>query len=208
MRCDVCRTALSPARATACAVAMLAVLTLAMAGCAPKANDGADASAGKDEPVAVQVDFTWSETSDCALCHANEHASFDDGNCAASEHSSVACIECHVDATSLASAHEQATAERAAKAALTATAVDAATCGSCHALDEVAAATADVTALTDENGTVVNPHALPTSDDHAEVTCTSCHAMHASGVAVEKRAQRTCASCHHANVYECYTCHS
>ena len=61
--------------------------------------------------------------------------------------------------------------------------------------------------LTDMNGTIVNPHALPESADHAEVSCVSCHQMHAAG-SIEKKAQRACASCHHADVYECYTCHS
>lgn len=198
---------LSPSRAVACAATMIVVVAFALAGCAPQTNEGASA-AKDDDAVAVQVDFTWSETSDCGMCHAKEQASFEDDACAASQHATVACSECHVDAAALSAAHEGATAESASKAALITTVVEAATCESCHALVEVAAATADATVLTDENGTVVNPHALPESADHAEVTCTNCHTTHASSATIEKKAQRACASCHHANVYECYTCHS
>lgn len=200
-------TAVSPMRVATFAVLALAMLALALAGCVPKANDG-EASTNDDEAAAVQVDFSWSETSDCGMCHAKEQSSFEDATCAASQHEGTACAVCHADASTLASAHEGATAEKAAKAVLKSTAVDAATCESCHALDEVAAATADVEVLTDTNGTVVNPHALPESADHAEVTCTSCHQTHVSGATIEKKAQRVCASCHHADVYECYTCHS
>ena len=155
----------------------------------------------------VQVDFTWSETGDCSMCHAKEQASFEDGSCAISRHKDVACSQCHADVAALSAAHEGATAEKAAKAVLKTTAVDVATCESCHSQDEVEVVTAGVTVLTDMNGTIVNPHALPESADHAEVSCVSCHQMHAAG-SIEKKAQRACASCHHADVYECYTCHS
>ncbi|MFQ8867464.1 MULTISPECIES: hypothetical protein [Eggerthella] len=119
----------------------------------------------------------------------------------------MACSQCHADVAALSAAHEGATAEKAAKAVLKTTTVDVATCESCHSQDEVEVVTAGVTVLTDMNGTIVNPHALPESADHAEVSCVSCHQMHAAG-SIEKKAQRACASCHHADVYECYTCHS
>lgn len=198
-----------PVRAAAWACAMLVVLASALAGCAPKASDGSASAGGESAPAdAVQVDFAWSESSDCSMCHTKEQASFEDAACMASQHKETACASCHDDSATLATVHEGATAEKAAKAVLKATGVDAATCESCHALDEVAAATADLTVLTDTKGTVVNPHALPESADHAEIACTSCHQAHVSGATIEKRAQRACASCHHADVYECYTCHS
>lgn len=81
-------------------------------------------------------------------------------------------------------------------------------CMSCHALEDIQAATADSTVLTDTNGTVVNPHDLPAIDDHAGITCASCHKSHEVSESTEKSAKRTCASCHHADVYECYTCHA
>ena len=61
-------TAVSPMRVATFAVLALAMLALALAGCAPKANDG-EASTNDDEAAAVQVDFSWSETSDCGMCH-------------------------------------------------------------------------------------------------------------------------------------------
>ncbi len=81
-------------------------------------------------------------------------------------------------------------------------------CTTCHNLDDVKAATEDSTVLTDINGTVVNPHDLPAIDDHAGITCASCHKTHEVSESTEKSAKRTCASCHHADVYECYTCHA
>ena len=159
------RVPYSSAKALACAFSTFAVLALALTGCAPKANDAV--VTGEDEAAAVQVDFTWSETGDCSMCHAKEQASFEDGSCAISRHKDVACSQCHADVAALSAAHEGATAEKAAKAVLKTTAVDVATCESCHSQDEVEVVTAGVTVLTDMNGTIVNPHALPESADHA-----------------------------------------
>lgn len=214
---EECTKTLSPVRAAAMAFALIAVIALGLVGCAPQANEGSQGSGeagsgsgseSESGSAAVQVDFNWSETSDCSMCHAKEEASFQDSTCGAFQHADVTCAECHTDASALASAHAGATAEKAARAALKATAVDQATCESCHAMDEVAAATAGVTLLTDTNGTVVNPHELSESPDHEQITCTSCHQEHVSGANIEKKAQRACANCHHADVYECYTCHS
>ena len=68
------------------------------------------------------------------------------------------------------------------------------------------AATAASTALTDENGTVVNPHDLPAVEDHASLTCVSCHKGHADDT-IEESAMKACVLCHHESVFECYTCH-
>ncbi len=81
-------------------------------------------------------------------------------------------------------------------------------CTTCHNPDDVKAATEGSTVLTDINGTVVNPHDLPAIEDHAGITCASCHKTHEVSESTEKSAKRTCASCHHADVYECYTCHA
>lgn len=80
-------------------------------------------------------------------------------------------------------------------------------CASCHSLDDIREATKDSAVLTDVNGTVVNPHDLPEVAEHAEVVCASCHKTHAVAESTAKNAARACASCHHADVYECYTCH-
>lgn len=194
-------------RCGAAVLVLAALLAVCAAGCAPQANVAPTETAdGQEEPI--QVDFSWSEDADCGVCHTKEQASFEDQTCGAFLHADMTCTQCHADASALAGVHEGATAEKAAKAALKTTSVDASVCESCHAVEDVAAATADVTVLTDENGTVVNPHALTASEDHEQIVCTSCHQEHASGASIEKKAQRACASCHHANVYECYTCHS
>lgn len=178
--------------------------------CAPHASDqsgrGVDSN---DKAPAVQVDFAWSEESDCGMCHGEESASFDDSTCGAFSHSAdTTCVSCHADSAKLASVHEGATAEKAIRAALKSTVVQAEACESCHARVDVAQATTDVVVLADANGTTVNPHDLPESESHEELTCINCHQMHVSDADIEKKAQRACANCHHADVYECYTCHS
>ena len=62
------------------------------------------------------------------------------------------------------------------------------------------------TALTDDQGTTVNPHDLPQSASHDTLTCGSCHTMH-DEKPLEETAAAACTQCHHQNVYECYTCH-
>ena len=81
-------------------------------------------------------------------------------------------------------------------------------CLSCHENDHTAEATADVTALTDLNGTMVNPHDIPQTEQHEKnITCSSCHTMH-SDDSIEDEAVTLCQSCHHRDVYECDTCHT
>lgn len=69
-----------------------------------------------------------------------------------------------------------------------------------------ATATADVTVLTDENGTTVNPHDLPVNKSHDTIVCATCHTMH-DDAPLEETAAEACTKCHHDNVYECFTCH-
>lgn len=70
----------------------------------------------------------------------------------------------------------------------------------------LAALTADSEALVDAEGTVVNPHALPEGSSHEAITCTDCHKVHAEADPA-KAALGKCRSCHHEDVFECYTCH-
>lgn len=152
--------------------------------------------------------ITWSADSDCAVCHKDESTT--DSKCLAATHAAnqVACASCHADEGGLADAHEGITAADVKKSvAMTKTKVSVESCKSCHDMTSVAAATAGSTALTDANGTVVNPHALPENSDHATLECVSCHKAHSS-TAVATTAMRACTSCHHANVFECGTCHS
>ena len=86
--------------------------------------------------------------------------------------------------------------------------VDEATCIACHGeMSEVAALTADSTALTDDKGTTVNPHERPAGEKHDEnpTTCTDCHNNHSKDL--PKDAMKYCAQCHHRGTFECGTCH-
>ena len=77
-------------------------------------------------------------------------------------------------------------------------------CFTCHgSYEALAEKTADGTVLTDKTGTVVNPHAIPANGEHnEEPACKNCHKMHG-----DSDPQEYCRSCHHADVYECGTCH-
>ena len=178
--------------------------------CAPQeAKQPSEAHEGNDGTSAALVEFTWSEDSDCKMCHEKESASFEDSAYGAFAHAADAsCATCHADVAGLSSAHEGATMEKAGRAALKATTVQEQSCESCHDLAELAQTTAASTVLIDDNGTVVNPHAISESESHSELSCLSCHQMHVADADREKKAQRACASCHHANLFECYTCHS
>lgn len=79
-------------------------------------------------------------------------------------------------------------------------------CLSCHDAEELKVKTVDSTVLVDAKGKTVNPHDLPSNEDHASIQCTNCHTEHSAESAVEK-APKECLSCHHAGVYECNTCH-
>ena len=57
------------------------------------------------------------------------------------------------------------------------------------------------------NGKTVNPHDLPATETHQAITCTNCHTMHSEQTDLDGDAKSYCTSCHHADVFECYTCH-
>ena len=194
-------------RSACCFIGVLAILTLT--ACSPQQaeqNTQRAAEARENEAPAIPVE--WSAESACSTCHDKQAESQTDSACLASKHASQTCMQCHTDASALASVHADARADSKMPSTLKATAVDdEAVCQSCHAHEDVAEKSQASTVLTDENGTVVNPHDLPEGDQHAEVTCTSCHKVHSS-TGVEKTAQRACTSCHHTNVYESNTCHA
>lgn len=200
MKTNQCRTF---ATVAFCAV----VVAGAFVGCAPReASEGARS----DEQELDSVTFTWAASADCATCHASETSSMADGACLASTHEKEGntCATCHTDETGLIKAHEGATPDGAKKAkALKESVIDEAVCLSCHdSYEALAEKTASSAALTDSDGTVANPHALPQSGDHAEATCASCHVMHRDDP-IEDSASGYCSSCHHAGVFTCYTCH-
>jgi hypothetical protein len=192
---------------------LLVSLFVVLAACAPRqapAPDDTEAPGGID---LSEVELpTWTEESDCASCHTAETASASDSACAYSLHApqpEVACGTCHSDeGEALAKAHERyATALQPVSLKRTKVTEGACTAAGCHSVEELAAATASSSTLTDANGTVVNPHGLPTTDRHAtSVSCSSCHKQHKPEPASEV-APSVCISCHHEDVYECGTCH-
>ena len=125
----------------------------------------------------------------------------------AKSHGALQCVICHDDEEGLVKAHAKVTVDSTKVAKrLKKTEVAAETCLACHEATYSAEATAESTALTDTNGTVVNPHDLPESENHSGIACASCHSMHTTDNIATTAAQ-TCTKCHHANVYECGTCH-
>ena len=194
------------------AVLVLTAALWSLVGCAPKE---APAPSEQDEAAAASPldgqPANWSMDSDCAICHKTEAASELDDACpqgVAHKAEGVTCVECHTEADTLATAHADVKLGDEPASKVTVETVDPATCESCHGtLEEVAALTTGSTALTDDNGTTVNPHARPSSEKHDAnpLTCTDCHNNHSTDLA--KDAQKYCAQCHHRGVYECGTCH-
>lgn len=194
-------------RSAAFRIAVLAAaitVVAALGACSPKAPD--ESSAGADEATPLVV-VEFSMDSDCGVCHSDEQASAADSACLASRHADqTTCITCHSDESALTKAHDGATVDDKKPTKLKRTAVDSEACLSCHAGEDRIAATADVTVCTDSEGTVVNPHDLPASGDHGSIVCSDCHAEHKAESA-DELAPKQCVSCHHADVYQCYTCH-
>ncbi|SHN56935.1 cytochrome c3 family protein [Desulfitobacterium chlororespirans] len=196
-------------------VIMLFALTTLVFGCTPSTETGTKGSAetgAKDnspeapanDPYAVT--FTWETNADCSVCHQKEQNSFADATTKAGVHSTLPCSTCHTD-SALSTVHEKVTSASKTPIRLRSTKVEQATCLNCHEnLESLAQKSAGTTVLTDAKGTVVNPHALPETSDHAIISCVSCHKMH-TAEAVEKTAQDLCISCHHEKVFTCYTCH-
>ena len=192
-------------------LAVLCVLSLCIVvtACAPqRASSGsADTSSEQQAGGNAQVSFTWSAESDCATCHTTEADSLQNAACQISaSHGALACVACH-DQEDLGSVHDGVELGESAKVKkLKNTEVRDELCLSCHADDHTPEAIADDMMLVDDQGTTVNPHALPESASHATVTCANCHTMHGDAPLLES-ASDACVDCHHQNVYECYTCH-
>lgn len=192
-------------------VALFLPLVLCAWGCSPQTagagSSAAEASAGR-EGASSAIEATWSPDSDCATCHDTEASTSADGSCLAGHHTMTqgfTCITCHTDDGTLAEVHADMDSGKTPKK-LKKTEVSENVCLSCHGKADLVQKTATSTVLTDDNGTAVNPHDLPQSDEHAAITCTSCHQGHNTD-GVQQVAPAFCQSCHHANVYECGTCH-
>lgn len=119
------------------------------------------------------------------------------------------CFTCHSDAEGLEEAHDAKKLNSGKEARrLKKTEVSPEFCQGCHDQEALAEATADYQGLVDKGGLVVNPHDLPQNDSHADLTCVSCHAAHPEADAsIQDQAMSQCMSCHHAEVFECGTCH-
>lgn len=193
------------------AVFLLAFLLAFTVSCAPsespkettpKTEEGADSGMNSE-----LVD--WTMKSDCAACHTNEADSMTDTACPqAIAHEDMTCIQCHTDESVLSDAHDGITyGDRPASKATVVT-VDSQTCIECHGgFDEMATQTAGSTALTDDQGTSVNPHELQPGEKHEAnaPTCTSCHKTHSGNLS--KDSMKFCAQCHHRGIFTCGNCH-
>lgn len=193
--------------------AVIALMSLGTVGCAPKTADlsetGSGSQAEADENAAMTGDFAFSADADCTTCHSTEGDSLGDATMPASNHATQECTTCHSDIDSLATAHDGVQFGDKAPKRLKKTTIDTTACFSsgCHGSQEDLAAKTEACAiLTDANGTVVNPHALPENEDHTTIDCGSCHSMHSDDT-IEDTAKKACKGCHHMDVYECNTCH-
>lgn len=194
----------------------LAVGTTALlAACAPQANPnpGQVTGEGGGEAPAMEQTGWWSPESDCAKCHESSASTLASLACEAAQGDN-ACMTCHDDVDNIKLAHEKVSMSDMAgdDTYLKKSRIQMDTCLSCHNLDDLIAATADVDALTDFKGTTVNPHEAWTARNvngaHDEITCGSCHKMHTTdGVTTEKAAYDFCKECHHTGEYICNTCH-
>lgn len=187
-------------------VVLAVVIGLCVAGCAPRQAPSGSSSDSPDDVASMQGDFVWSEDSDCSVCHMTEHASFEESQAAAFRHATFDCFDCHTDVNAIQVQHADVDFDTKMTKRLKKTSIDDELCLACHYdYSELAGKTVRSTVFTDNYGTVVNPHDLPVNDDHDSFTCAKCHDVHLPMEAEDY--QDTCLGCHHANVYECGTCH-
>jgi hypothetical protein len=180
---------------------------MTLVACAPKQISVEPTSDIGDEQVLEAP--VWSPETNCESCHTTEAQSVSDTTFlySQSQHSSLSCSSCHTnDSNLLTKAHENY-ANKSTPVKLRRSEVGNTICLSCHNAEELKAATASLTLLTDSEGTTVNPHSLPETESHTTIVhCSSCHKMH-SNVAANVTAKETCTGCHHQNVFQCGTCH-
>lgn len=180
---------------------MVVLTVFPLVGCSPRV-----VSDGDIEQMDTALQVNWSPEMDCTFCHTVEAASYTQ-DMTASFHSEQDCVVCHDDGALLSEAHAEITMNDNLPARLSIAAeISDELCESCHSLESRSQATMGSTILTDENGTIVNPHMLPDSHQDQKVSCTDCHVMHKIND-IASSAQNTCVSCHHENVYQCGTCH-
>lgn len=191
-------------RTFACAGAVVAAAVF-LCACSPQSQSEGGSSA--DDSGKSVIEVAWSPQADCSVCHATEQASYGNAACLASSHQQEACISCHSDEQALADVHADKTSADKAPKKLKKTEVSDEQCLSCHygSREGLVAATPDAMVV-DDNGTSRNPHDAGGVTEHEGVQCSSCHDMHSEEPLAEQ-ALNTCLGCHHAGVFECYTCH-
>ncbi|MEG0757541.1 MAG: hypothetical protein RR505_03980, partial [Raoultibacter sp.] len=137
-------------------VMMCLVGLLMLSGCAPQG--ASDENAGEAQADNATTQVAWSSDSDCTSCHSTESSSMSDSAylCATHEQQGQTCTSCHTDETALADVHENSKDLTKTATKLKKTEVDSSVCQSCHKPSDLQAATANLTLLTDENGTTVN----------------------------------------------------
>lgn len=181
-----------------------------IAGCAPQAQSSQEApadTAKTEQDMTVPAKFTMDNN--CSACHTDATEAMTEAGFTGALHTDLSCITCHNNEEEMTSVHaENFNAKNANRVVtLVKSSVNEETCYACHdAMDELAHKTSASTLLTDEQGTVVNPHDLPENHFGVSVSCGSCHKMHNNKDA-ETASKNTCLNCHHDNVYECGTCH-
>lgn len=167
-------------------------------------KETAKTSKTKQKTTSAASGGAWSVDSNCETCHSDVHASLEGEAGVAQAHSAVSCDTCHSNVDELATIHQETTKTTPGKIRRLKTPVAKETCLQCHgSLEDLAEKTAQCTVLTDSEGTTVNPHVIPDNGEHTtDPACTTCHGMHK-----DVDPQDYCRSCHHTDIYTCYTCH-
>ena len=193
------------------AVIVVSLFALLVFGCTPQANTNTSAPADTttdstgDTPAAT-VAFTMDI--DCGICHTKQQDTLSDQTIPASVHATngASCITCHDDEANLIKVHDGVSAAGANDVKnLRVTKITEDLCLGCHA--NYKEMTVGTPPLVDAQGTEVDPHNYPATDGHKSITCSSCHTQHRA-VTAHETAEKLCMSCHHEEVFECYTCHS
>ncbi len=160
--------------------------------------------ASTEQPEADQADPADEANTTAKSIEGDGAAATDSATATSTD--ALTCAFCHTDTEALTETHTEAEDLTDMPTRLSQK-IDDEVCLSCHGSKEaLAEATAGSTALTDTNGTTVNPHELPDSASHSTIKCVDCHRVHTDKDPAETASQK-CMSCHHQNVYECYTCH-
>ena len=206
MNCDGCHT--KEAESGENEACLLAKHTAFFAHVGADELDTAD-NAGElaEEPAGPTADSSFEEgaVSSESANEANEAAA--DAAVETTDTSGISCVSCHADEEALAEVHASMKNPDNAPRRLRKTSVVDAACTACHDTQVLAEATAASEALVDGKGSAFNPHDIPQVEAHEDqLTCLSCHKVH-SEADLGQMAVKACSKCHHAGIFECYTCH-